>query len=370
MALYAMLESVGIKVCLVNPRETKQVKGRKTDVQDCRWIQKLFSAGILRSSFVPEGRHMEIRHLIRARLDLIEMGSVYVNRMQKSLEMMNIKLKEVISQVHGASGINMIKAIIAGCRDKEYLLGLCDLRIRKNKPDLILKALEGNYNETYLFTLKMDMALWEEHQNRLQILDQAIENILTELCQTKEAVATTAKPKSIRHHAPKIAKLNLMMTTLYGTNVSSVSGLNDYTLLRLLGETGTDMQRFPTIKHFTSWCGLTPKTHQTGRVNRSVKGMRCNRAGQIFKECAQGLLNSKHLAIGSFMRKLRARKDSAIAIKAGARKLAEAFYNSITKGVEYVEQGIKRYEEQIKNREVATLTRLAKKHNMQLVATQ
>ncbi|MBD0294406.1 MAG: transposase [Flavisolibacter sp.] len=117
MALYALLESCGLTVYLVNPKETKQVKGRKTDVKDCQWIQKLFSAGILRHSFVPEAGYREVRQLVRERLDIIEMGSVYVNKMQKCLELMNIKLKEVISQIHGASGIKMIKAIVAGNRD-------------------------------------------------------------------------------------------------------------------------------------------------------------------------------------------------------------------------------------------------------------
>lgn len=131
------------------PKETRQVKGRKTDVKDCRWIQKLFSAGILRQSFVPEGKYMEVRQLVRERLDVIEMGSVYVNKMQKCMELMNIKLKEVISQIHGSSGIKMIEAIIAGNRDKAYLLSLCDKRIVAKKGEAVLKALEANYNDTY-----------------------------------------------------------------------------------------------------------------------------------------------------------------------------------------------------------------------------
>src|SRR3990170_5424378 len=164
MALYAMLESCGIKVCLVNPKETKQVKGRKTDVKDCRWIQKLFSAGILRKSFVPEGKYMEVRQLVRERLDIIEMGSVYVNKMQKCLELMNIKLKEVISQIHGTSGIKMIEAILEGNRDKNYLLSLCDKRIILKKGEAILKSLEGNYNDTYLFMLRQNLQMWQKHQ--------------------------------------------------------------------------------------------------------------------------------------------------------------------------------------------------------------
>lgn len=126
MALYAMLESCGFEVCLVNPKETKQVKGRKTDVKDCQWIQELFSAGILRKSLIPEEKYKEVRQLVRERIDVIEMGVTYVSKMQKCLELMNIKLKQVISQIHGASGIKMIKAILAGNRDKDYPLSHCE----------------------------------------------------------------------------------------------------------------------------------------------------------------------------------------------------------------------------------------------------
>lgn len=367
MALYAMLESCGMKVCLVNPKETKQIKGRKTDVQDCRWIQKLFSAGILRQSFVPEGKFMEVRQLVRERLDIIEMGSMYVNKMQKCLELMNIKLKEVISQIHGTSGIKMIQAILEGNRDKAFLLRLCDKRIIAKKGEAILKALEGNYNDTYLFMLQQNLQMWEKHQLQLGLIDKEIEKLLAELCKTKQKVEVTSKAKLIRHHAPRIENFHAMMIQIYGVNVSSISGINDYTLLRLVGETGTDMSRFPGRKNFVSWCGLSPKNHKSGIMNKRVKGTKCNKTGQIFKEIAQGLLNSKYIAVGSFMRKLKARKDTAIAIKAGARKLAESYYNALTKGVDYVEQGTKKYEEQIKQREKAALYKLAKKHNMKLV---
>jgi transposase len=370
IALYAILESCGLKVCLVNPKETKQVKGRKTDVQDCRWIQKLFTAGILRKSFIPSEKYMELRQLVRERLDIIDMGSVYVNKMQKCLELMNIKLKEVISQVHGASGIKMIKSILTGNRDREYLLGLCDKRIVNKKGELVLKALEGNYNECYLFLLEQNLQMWEKHQEQIIVIDKRIEKHLEQLCQLEPEIGIKSKAKPVRHHAPWIEGLHGKLVQLYGVNVSSISGINDYTLLRLIGETGVDMSRFPTAKHFVSWCGLSPKHHQSGLMHKKVKGIKCNKAGQIFKECAQGLLNSKYVAIGSFMRKLKMRKDSGIAIKAGARKLAEAFFNALTKGTDYVEQGTKKYEEQLKQRERVTLYRLAKKHNMQLTEKQ
>jgi transposase len=369
IALYFLLEGLGMLVYLVNPKETKQVKGRKTDVKDCQWIQKLFAAGILRHSFIPEGKYMELRMLVRERLDIIDMGSTYVNKMQKCLELMNIKLKEVISQIHGASGIRMIKSILAGNRDGASLLKLCDERIQKYKGEKVLKALEGTYNETYLFMLQQNLELWEIHQIQVETIDAKIAGLLDELSEDKEEVST-GKAKPIRHHAPKIDGLHNTMARLYGVDLSSISGLNDYTVLRLIGETGTDMSRFPTVKHFISWASLSPKSHRSGKVNKKVRGAPCNPTGQIFKECAQGLINSKYIAIGGFMRKLRGRKDSAVAIKAGARKLAMAYYNALTKGVAYVEQGTKQYEEQMKRRELGALKKLAKKYNMQLIENQ
>ncbi|WDF78200.1 IS110 family transposase [Mucilaginibacter sp. KACC 22773] len=369
IALYFLLEELGMLVCLVNPKETKQAKGRKTDVRDCQWIQKLFAAGILRHSFIPQGKFMELRHLVRERLDIISMGSTYVNKMQKCLELMNIKLPEVLSQIHGTSGINMIKAILSGSRDAAYLLSLCDDRIQKYKGEKVIKALEGRYNDTYLFMLEQNLKLWEIHQQQIKMIDKEIAHLLDELSEDKEEVAA-GKAKPIRHHAPKIKGLHATMARLYGVDLTSIPGINDYTALRLIGETGTDMSRFATAKNFVNWASLSPKSHRSGKMKKNVRGMPCNVAGQIFKQCAQSLLKSKDSAIGSFMRKLRGRKDSGIAIKAGARKLAIAYYNTLTKGTAYVEEGTRRYEEQLKKREMASLKRLAKKHNLQLIENQ
>ena len=309
--------------------------------------------------------------MVRERMDIIEMGSTYVNKMQKSLELMNIKLTEVISQIHGASGIKMIKAIIEGNRDQDYLLSLCDKRISNHKADLVLKALEGNYNDTYLFMLEQNLKMWEIHQQQITIIDNRISQLLQQMSQHKAVPPTgERKSKAVRHHRPKIEGLHQMLISLYGVDATSVSGINDYTLLRLIGETGVDMTRFATSKQFVSWCGLSPKHHQTGKTSKRVKGTRCNKTGQIFKELAQSLINSKHIAIGSFIRKLRARKDAAIAIKAGARKLAIAYYDTLTKGRDYVEQGIRKYEEQIARRQKAALHKVAKKYHAEIIDKQ
>jgi transposase len=366
ISLYQMLEEAGLDVCLVNPKEVKQVKGRKSDPNDCRWIQRVFSAGLVRQSYVPKGKLRELRMLVREREDIIEMGSCYVNKMGKQLELMNIKLKSTLSQLHGVSGLKMIEAIIAGERNPAVLLSLCSPSIIKSKSEDVLKALEGNYNDTYIFMLNANLQMWKRHQEQLMIIDEKLEEVLATLEEGKDQVQAVVPAKPIRHHRPQIKNFHQKMLNIYGVDGNTISGISDYTLLKLLGEVGADMSRFPTVKHFVSWCQLAPVSAKSGKMNRRMRIRAGSRAGQIFREVAQGLLNSKYIAIGSFMRRLRAKKDSKIAVKAGARKLAQAFYNLLTKGSAYVEQGVEKYEQQIRQREQAFLTKLAKKHGMQL----
>lgn len=367
IALYEILEKNDFDVCLVNPKEVKQVKGRKTDVKDSQWIQKLFSVGLLRESYIPEGKLRELRMMVREREDVIEMGSAYVNKMQKALELMNIKLKNVLSQIHGRSGLRMIEAILAGERDPEKLLSLCYSNVIKNKSEQVKKALEGNYNETWLFLLSQNLKMWKQHQAHLLTIDKKIESLLEELTISRETIASSVKEKPIRHHKPEIDQLHQKLLNLYGVNVSTLSGLTDYSILRLVGETGYDLNRFPSYKHFVSWCQLSPRNSQSGKINRRLRMKNKSKAGQIFREAAQTLLPSKKNAIGAFMRKIRSKKGAQVAVKAGARKLATAYYNIITRGQEYVEQGIRNYEAKLRDREIRLLSMLADKHRMGLI---
>ena len=356
MSLYSMLEEYGIKVCLVHPREVQQVKGRKTDVKDAQWIQKLYSAGLLRESVVAEGKMKELRILIRERLDLIEMGSTYVNKMQKYLELMNIKLRNVISQIHGASGLRVIRAILDGERNAEKLLLLCHDSIIKAKGEEVKKSLEGSYKDQYLLLLKENLRLWEEHQSSIKKIEHAIADLLEEMNQDNKDIEVTSKSKPARHHNPEISDLHETMVQMYGgVNLTTICGINDCTMLRLLGEVGNDLSRFPTVKHFVSWVGLSPKNKQSGKMKKRVNS-KSNAVGLIFRQSAQSLMSSKHSAIGAFIRRIKGKKGSQVAIKAGARKLAEAFYNALTKGMDYVEE--------VQLNEIRLINKLAKKHNM------
>jgi transposase len=371
ISLYEMLESYGIHVCLVHPREVQQVKGRKTDVKDSQWIQRLYSAGLLRESIVAEGQLKELRILVRERDDLIAMGGTYVNKMQKYLELMNIKLRNVISQIHGESGRKVIRAIIDGERSAEKLLLLCHSSIRNNKAEEMKKALDGHYNEQYLLLLKENMRLWEEHQQSVLTVEKQIEALLEKMNGDRQDIAVDSAPSPSRHHQPQIKDLHTLVVRQYdGVNLTAIAGINDSTMLRLLGEVGTDMSRFPTVKHFVSWLGLSPKNKQSGKMKRRVKSGKGSIAGEIFRQSAQALSTSKHNAIGAFIRRLKGRKGAPIAIKAGARKIAQAFYNSLTLGMDYVEAGAVQYQQQFMQREIKTLKKLALKYNCDISALQ
>lgn len=365
--LYTMLEDHGIRVCLVNPREVQQVRGRKSDVQDCQWIQQLFTAGLLRESLIPQGLLKELRFLVRERLDLIESSSAYVNKMQRALELMNIKLANVISQIQGASGLKILRAILAGERDPERLASLCHKSILKTKAEDVAKSLHGNYNDVYLSMLRHALEMWEFHMAQIKDLEQEISVLLDRINRDTSQVEVKGAPRPTRHHNPAIEDLHTKMVQIYGgIDLTGIAGINDVTLMRLLAEVGTDLDRFPDVGHFVSWLGLSPAHKQSGKMKRRIKGNPSNHAGQIFHQCAQSLIASRYNAIGEFMRRLRSRKGSRIAIKAGARKIAQAYYNALTKGLEYVEQGAEQYKKMLKQREIDLMKKLAKKHAFEL----
>ena len=371
MSLYDILERGGLHVCLVHPREVQQVKGRKTDVQDCRWIQKLYASGLLRESIVAEGLCKELRMQVRERADLIGMGATYVNKMQKYLELMNIKLKNVISQIHGKSGLSVIRAILEGERDTEKLLSLCDERIREKKTEALAKALEGNYNKYYLNLLQVNLDLWEAQQRSVRVVEKQIEDLLDKMCEGMDDMDVDSRARPARHHNPDIDDLHGKQVRLFkGINLCTIAGINDSTGLRLLAEIGPDVDRFPTVKHFVSWLGLSPMSKQSGKMKRRVKGSKSNYAGEIFRQAAQALSTSKHNAIGAFIRRLKGRKGAQIAVKAGARKIAIAVYNALTRGMDYVEQGAIRYKKQFEKRERDILYKLARKYNYNLTVNQ
>jgi transposase len=366
--LYDILEEVGIDVWLVDGRQTKQVPGRKTDVKDCQWIQELHSHGLLNRCFVAKDLVKELRSYHRLREDHLNSAAMHINHMQKALTEMNIRLKEVLSQIHGVSGLNIIEAILHGERNSNVLLELCDKRLIKNKKKEILKALNGRYTMSGLFALQQAWDAYHFYQGQISQCDKEIQRIIHLMGNGSSDKDLPTKRKPVRHNKPDVDDLGANLMDIFdGKDATRISGITDYTWLQLLAETGTDLSKWPTAKHFTSWLGLAPGQHNSGKMKRNKRKHGKPKAGQIFRKIAQSLLTSKTIALGVFGRRIRSKKGPAIAIKAMARKLAALYWNVIVNGTEFAELGIKKYEMQLLAQKKKSVERMAKELNLQLV---
>lgn len=366
--LYSVLEDAGIEVYLVNGRDVKNVPGRKSDVKDCQWLRQLHSYGLLKKSFIPDGNIRQLRSYMRLRQDHIRAQATQVHLMQKALTQMNVRLTEVISDIMGASGSKMIAAILEGERNPEVLVEFCHESILKTKRELVIKALQGEYRDEHMFALRQAHQTWHYYQTLIHECDKEAEKLLQQITKEKEEVKTEGKRKAIRYNRPQIKDLHqplLKMTE--GKDPTGIAGITDYSFLQILSEVGADMNAWKTEKHFVSWLKLAPMKDSSGTMKRRVTVKRTNKASLLFRNIAQGLLTSRHLALGSFGRRIRAKRGSGVAIKAIARKIACYYYRVMTKGEAFVEKGIAAYEEQLKAQRKKYLERMAIKMQMQLV---
>lgn len=368
LPLYDMLEKEGFEVFLVNAAHAKNVPGQKSDPADCRWLQTLHSYGLLRASFVPEDEIRKLRTYVRLREDHIEMRSAHIQHMQRAMELMNLKLKNVISQLHGASGIRIIEAILADVRDPVKLAELCETSILKTKREKVIESLKGNYKEEYIFALRQAYNAWLFYQDQILECEKQIEEILSNI--TKDIFEMdTGSPKPSRHNRPQIDGLHEKIVLLnHGRNATQLPGISDTTMLKLTAELGCDFTKWPTEKHFTSWLGLSPKKHQSGKTKKNKRNNAKTKAGQIFKESAMSIANSKHIALKGFYHRIKTKHGARAANKATARKLAVLYYRFMTKGMDYVEIGLKEYELRYKEVMLRNLNRKAKDLGYQVVA--
>lgn len=369
VVLYSVLEEAKIDVYLVNGREVRNVPGRKSDVKDCQWLRQLHTYGLLTKSFIPNDSIRILRSYMRLRQDHIRSSATQILLMQKALTLMNIRLTEAINDITGVSGLRIIEKIIEGETNPEVLLRLCDKTMLKRKEELILKSLQGQYREEHLFALEQSHRTWVYFNKLIFECDKKIEILLQQITQDQPGAEVKNKRKPIRYHKPQIQDLHtplLKMTS--GKDPTTIAGITDYSFLQLLSEIGTDLTAWKSEKHFVSWLKLCPQKSTSGRMIRRVKHH--NPASMLFRNMAQGLLTSKHIALGSFGRRIRAKKGGGIAIKAIARKLACYYYRVMTKGEQFLEVGIAAYEEQLKIKQRKYLEKLAFKFDMQLVPSR
>jgi transposase len=181
LPLYSVLEAAGMEVRMVNGKQTRNLPGRKTDMQDCQWGATLHAHGLLRAGFVPPAHIRQLQDYLRLRQDHLTMAASHVQHMQKALERMNVKLHDVISNLVGVSGLAVIEAILAGERDPERLLQLCDVQIQKRKAGRFKEALRGTWSEEHLFALGQALASWRHYQGQMAACDQQIKAVLVRL---------------------------------------------------------------------------------------------------------------------------------------------------------------------------------------------
>lgn len=368
VVLYDILTSKGLDVWLVDGRSTKQVPGRKTDVKDCQWIQQLHSYGLLNRCFVADELVQELRGYQRLREDHIRSAAMHVNHMQKALTLMNIRLKEVLSQVHGSSGLKIIRAILEGERDAGVLASLCHKSILKVKKEEVIKSLKGHYHDSGLFALQQALQCYGFYQGQIAGCDKQMEKVLKKMGNGKPPVKKSpSKRKPIRHHKPDIKNLGgYLLQNFENKDATVLPGITDYNWMQLLAEVGTDLSKWKTEKHFTSWLGLAPKQNHSGKKKRNYKAKGSPKAGLIFKQAAASSINSKKIALGAFGRKVRAKKGPMVANKAIARKLAELYWKLFVKGLEYVEKGIVAYKEKIMLNKQKNVMKMAKELGMSI----
>ncbi len=365
--LYELLDRRGFTVLLVNARHVKNVSGRKSDVLDCQWLQQLMTYGLLRGAFRPADAVCALRSLSRQREMLLRSQGRQVQHMQKALTQMNIQLANVISDVVGETGQKILRAIVAGERDGQVLAAMKNVRIRASAEE-IAKSLEGNWRAEHLFALKQALAGFDFIGTQLAECDSELAAQLTSL-QIHAGTPALGKKRSRARNAPKF-DLRAQLFQMCWVDLTRIDGIDVTTALVVVSEVGTDMSRFPTVKHFACWLGLCPGTKITGSKVMSGKTKRCaNRAAQALRLAAAALRSSQS-ALGAYFRRMCARMDKPKAVTAAAHKLARLIDTMLTKGEEYTDQGQDYYEERYRQRVLRQLSQRAEKLGMKLVVSE
>lgn len=368
--LFQILEARGFEVHLVNARHAKNLPGRKTDIADCQWLQKLHTFGLLNRSFRPSDDICVLRSYLRQRDTLISAAATCIQHRQKALTAMNVQLANVISDISGVTGLAIIRALLAGERDPTTLAALKDDRL-KASTYTIAKSLEGHWRDELLFNLRQSLDLYECYQQKLAECDIRIEAHLYTFdskCEIPDHPLPTPprRPKKARRNEPKF-DLHPQLYRISGVDLTRIDGIEVLTAQTLISEIGLDMSRWKTEKHFASWLGLCPDNRMSGGkvLTRGTRPV-VHRAADALRLAAQHLLHSQS-ALGANYRRLRARLGAPKAITAMAHKLARLVYRMLKFGQQYVDKGMEHYEARFRQQRLQWLQRQARELNLQLV---
>ena len=375
LAAYDVLEKHGLEVFLVNARDTRNLPGRKTDVQESQWLRKLHTYGLLRNSFRPPDEIRAVRTTWRVRDRLVKDASRYVQHMQKALTTMNVQLANVVSDITGVTGQAIIRTILQGERDIYVLADLRDPHVKASREE-IARSLEGNWRADVLFELKQAVDAYDFVQTQMKECDQELEKYMAALPsrslpgsdakQADDGGQKKQKGKKPKGNAPKF-DLKAELKRVNGVDLTTIDGIDVMTAETILSEIGTDMSRFKTEQHLVSWAGLAPRQDVSGgKVIRQKSSRVNNRVGNALRLAARSLFRSESY-LGARFRKLRARRGAPKAIKGMARYIGCLVYRILTHGQAWVDRGTKHFEEKNRQREINDLQRKATALGLQLL---
>ena len=367
---YEILDAVGIEVLLVNARHVKNVPGRKSDVLDCQWIQQLHSYGLLRGAFRPSDEYCGLRSFMRQRSMLVSEGASFKLRMQKALTQMNLHLHNVISDITGESGIKILRDIVLGVTDPKRLASYRTERFKCTREEME-KSLVGNYRPEHVFSLKQALDLYDFYQVKIQECDQVISSALEKIVVQSTQAEDHGLPPSGNPPGRRKNQLHfdsrMLLLKLTGVDLTQIDGLNEQSVLKIISEVGVNMEKWPTVKHFTSWLGLAPGTKISGGKILSSRTKKCkNKAALVFRLAANTLSRSNS-ALGAFLRRKKAQLGAPEAITATAHKIARIFYCMLKEKTPYQDLGADYYEQKFQDRVLKKITLRAKSLGFALV---
>lgn len=339
--LFSTLQEAGIAVTLCNGKFTKNIKGKKTDVIDCQWIQKLHTIGLLTGSFLPDTITEQLRTYCRHRLNLVEFAADCSRRMQKYLRLLNLRLDVVVKDITGLTGLSIIESVCAGETNAESLASLRNGNCKKSEAE-IAKALQSNKRADCMFVLKQELYLHKQYQQQIVECDTEIEKMIQASIPVEESrrdLKAVAKPhKRSNKNAPKNFDLNQLAYKYFGgIDLMNIEGVGHSTVLALMSEVGNEgMKKFDSSSQFASWLRLTPNTKKTGgKVISSHLPKGSNRLKIALRNAANAIGNLKDTHLSNFFKRISFRRGRAAAISATARKLAVIIWNMITKQQPY-----------------------------------
>jgi transposase len=376
--LFEILEDKGFKAILVDAKSVKNVPGRKSDVLDCQWIQTLYSNGLLRAAFRPPRDRLKLRSYVRQRMNVVKNKQLALLRMEKALQLMNVKLSTAVSEISGISGMDIIRAIVAGERNPIRLAALRNKGCKKPE-EVFIRALTGNFLEEHIFSLKQALNLFDFSNEQLKECDKMILadlEILPDITQSlppKRDKDSNKSRKFTGYRKPSKNDVSFDVRTILWkkgkVDFTALPGIEANTALLLFAELGgTDMSAWKSEKDFVSWLKLCPGNNISGGKRRKSKKQPC--ANYITQALRMASLAAKKSSssIGAHIRRITGRTDKPKGIKAGAHKIAKLLYGMCKNGWNYFEKGENYYEKAYQERCLKNLERKAREMGYKLVA--